>query len=112
VALEAAKRLEADGISAEVIDPRTTVPLDSATLIDSARKTGRAVVMDEGHRSYGVTAEIAATIAEHAFYYLDAPVLRFGAMDVPIPFSPVLEDLTVPTAEQVAAAVRKLCSGN
>jgi pyruvate/2-oxoglutarate/acetoin dehydrogenase E1 component len=112
VALEAAKRLEADGISAEVIDPRTTVPLDSATLIDSARKTGRAVVIDEGHRSYGVTAEIAATIAEHAFYYLDAPVLRFGAMDVPIPFSPVLEDLTVPTAEQVAAEVRKLCSGN
>jgi len=111
VALEAAKRLEADGISAEVIDPRTTVPLDSATLIDSARKTGRAVVIDEGHRSYGVTAEIAATIAEHAFYYLDAPVLRFGAMDVPIPFSPVLEDLTVPTAEQVAAEVRKLCSG-
>jgi pyruvate/2-oxoglutarate/acetoin dehydrogenase E1 component len=112
VALEAAKRLEADGISAEVIDPRTTVPLDSATLIDSARKTGRAVVIDEGHRSYGVTAELAATIAEHAFYYLDAPVLRFGAMDVPIPFSPVLEDLTVPTAEQVAAEVRKLCSGN
>jgi acetoin:2,6-dichlorophenolindophenol oxidoreductase subunit beta len=112
VALAAAKRLEADGISAEVIDPRTTVPLDSATLIDSARKTGRAVVIDEGHRSYGVTAEIAATIAEHAFYYLDAPVLRFGAMDVPIPFSPVLEDLTVPTVEQVAAEVRKLCSGN
>ena len=112
LALEAAKLLEGDGISAEVIDPRTTVPLDSATLIGSAKKTGRAVVIDEGHRSYGVTAEIAATIAEHAFYYLDAPVLRFGAMDVPIPFSPVLEDLTVPTPEQVAAEVKKLCSGN
>jgi acetoin:2,6-dichlorophenolindophenol oxidoreductase subunit beta len=112
VALEAANLLAANGISAEVIDPRTTVPLDSATLINSAKKTGRAVVIDEGHRAYGVTAEIAATIAEHAFYYLDAPVLRFGAMDVPIPFSPVLEDLTVPTPEKVAAEVRKLCLGN
>jgi pyruvate dehydrogenase E1 component beta subunit len=66
------------------------------------------VVVDEGHRSYGVTAEIAAMIAEEAFYYLDAPVRRLGARDVPIPFSPPLEDVTVPTPEAIAATVRDL----
>jgi acetoin:2,6-dichlorophenolindophenol oxidoreductase subunit beta len=109
VALQAADLLAADGISAEVIDPRTTVPLDADTLIRSAKKTSRAIVVDEGYQSYGVTAEIAARIAEGAFYHLDAPVQRMGAMDVPVPFSPVLEDLTVPTAETVAAVARKLC---
>ena len=73
------------------------------------RKTSRAIVVDEGYRQYGVTAEIAAVIAEGAFDHLDAPVRRLGAMDVPVPFSPVLEDLTVPTAEQVASAARELC---
>jgi pyruvate dehydrogenase E1 component beta subunit len=66
------------------------------------------VVVDEGHRSYGVTAEIAAMIAEEAFYYLDAPVRRLGARDVPIPFSPPLEDVTVPTPEAIAGVVREL----
>ena len=87
------------GISAEVIDPRTTFPLDKQTLIDSAKKTGRAIVIDEGYERYGVTAEIASVIADGAFYYLDAPVKRMGAMDVPVPFSPALEDLTVPNAD-------------
>jgi pyruvate/2-oxoglutarate/acetoin dehydrogenase E1 component len=109
VALAAAETLAAEGISAEVIDPRTTVPLDTETLIQSARKTGRVIVVDEGHERYGVTAEIASVIAEGAFYDLDAPVKRMGAMDVPIPFSPVLEDLTVPTAGSVAAMARTLC---
>ncbi len=109
VALEAAEMLQQDGISAEVIDPRTTVPLDARSLIESAKKTSRALVVDEGYRSYGVTAEIAAVIADGAFYHLDAPVKRIGAMDVPVPFSPVLEDLTVPTAELVAAEARSLC---
>jgi pyruvate/2-oxoglutarate/acetoin dehydrogenase E1 component len=109
VALEAAELLEADGISAEVVDPRTTAPLDAETLIASARKTGRALVVDEGHQSYGVSAEIAAVIAAGAFHYLDAPVTRLAAMDVPVPFSPPLEDLTVPTAQGVAAAARTLC---
>jgi pyruvate dehydrogenase E1 component beta subunit len=67
------------------------------------------VVVDEGHRSYGVTGELAAVIAEEAFYHLDAPVRRLGAMDVPVPFSPPLEDETVPTPESVAAAARELC---
>ena len=109
VALEAAELLAADGISAEVVDPRTTVPLDVEALIRSAKKTSRAIVVDEGYQRYGVTAEIAAVISDGAFYYLDAPVKRMGAMDVPVPFSPVLEDLTVPTAATVAAEARRLC---
>jgi pyruvate dehydrogenase E1 component beta subunit len=109
VALEAADLLAADGISAEVVDPRTTVPLDVEALIRSAKKTSRAIVVDEGYQRYGVTAEIAAVISDGAFYYLDAPVKRMGAMDVPVPFSPALEDLTVPTAATVAAEARRLC---
>ena len=112
VALAAADQLAKDGISAEVVDPRTTFPLDKITLIESAKKTGRAIVIDEGYSRYGVTAEIASVIAEGAFYYLDAPVQRMGAMDVPIPFSPALEDLTVPTPETVAAAAKSLCTQN
>ena len=101
--------LEATGISAEVVDVRTTLPLDKQTLIDSVKKTSRAIVVDEGYESYGVTAEIASIIADGAFYYLDAPVKRMGAMDVPVPFSPVLEDQTVPTPETVAHRARQLC---
>ena len=109
VALAAADLLVKEGISAEVIDPRTTVPLDAETLISSAMKTGHVIVIDEGYQSYGVTAEIASVISDGAFYKLDAPVKRMGAMDVPVPFSPVLEDLTVPTAAAVAAEARRLC---
>jgi pyruvate dehydrogenase E1 component beta subunit len=97
IALGAAQKLSQIGISVEVIDPRTTSPLDRQTFIESAKKTSRAIVIDEGYESYGVTAEIASVIAHGAFYYLDAPVTRMGALDVPIPFSPALEDLTVPT---------------
>ncbi len=111
VALAAADLLAADGISAEVIDPRTIVPLDDKTIVQSVKKTSRAMVIDEGHQSYGVTAEIAARISEQAFYHLDAPVGRLGAMDVPVPFSPALEDLTVPTAEVVAQRARLAVRG-
>ncbi len=110
VALNAAKLLEEAGISAEVIDPRTTWPLDKKTLIDSAKKTSRAIVVDEGYERYGVTAEIASVIAEGAFYHLDAPVRRIGAMDVPVPFSPVLEDLTVPSEKSVVEVAKALCA--
>jgi pyruvate dehydrogenase E1 component beta subunit len=109
VALVAADELARLGISAEVVDPRTMVPLDKAALIASARKTSRAIVIDEGYESYGVTAELAAVIAEGAFYDLDAPVKRLGAMDVPIPFSPVLEDQTVPTPATVIELAKTLC---
>ena len=111
VAEEAAETLAREGISAEVIDPRTIVPLDEETILKSVRKTSRAIVIDEGHQSYGVTAEIAARISEKAFYHLDAPVIRMGAMDVPVPFSPALEDLTVPTAAGVVENARKICRG-
>ncbi|MFN8469895.1 MAG: alpha-ketoacid dehydrogenase subunit beta [Caldilineaceae bacterium] len=109
VALQAAAGLSSLGIEAEVIDPRTTVPLDRHTIVESVKRTSRALVLDEGYQSYGVTAEIAAVIAEEAFYYLDAPVQRMGALDVPVPFSPALEDLTVPTVEKVVNAARLLC---
>jgi pyruvate dehydrogenase E1 component beta subunit len=109
VALAAAEQLAELDISAEVIDPRTTLPLDRAALIESAKKTSRAIVVDEGYESYGVTAEIASVLADGAFYYLDAPVKRIGAMDVPVPFSPALEDLTVPTPEKVVAVAKSLC---
>ena len=104
VALGAANMLEKEGISAEVVDPRTTWPLDEKTMIESAKKTSRVIVLDEGYGRYGVTAEIAAVIAEGAFYDLDAPVKRMGAMHVPIPFSPPLEDVTVPTEETVCGS--------
>jgi pyruvate/2-oxoglutarate/acetoin dehydrogenase E1 component len=109
VALGAATLLEEIGISAEVVDPRTTWPLDEKTLIESAKKTSRAIVVDEGYEKYGVTAEIASVIATGAFYDLDAPVKRIGAMHVPIPFSPPLEDATIPTEKSVFEAARAMC---
>ena len=109
VSLAAAKLLEEVGISAEVIDPRTTWPLDEKTLIDSVKKTSRAIVVDEGYYRYGVTAEIASVIAEGAFYNLDKPVKRIGAMHVPIPFSPPLEDVTVPTERLVFETAKAMC---
>jgi pyruvate/2-oxoglutarate/acetoin dehydrogenase E1 component len=108
VALEAAEELARAGLSAEVVDPRTLVPLDREALVASARKTGRVIVVDEGHRSFGASAELAAVVGEEAFYHLDAPVLRAAAMDVPIPFSPTLEDQTVPTAEGVFELAKSL----
>jgi acetoin:2,6-dichlorophenolindophenol oxidoreductase subunit beta len=110
VALGAAKLLEEFDISAEVVDPRTLWPLDEKTLIDSAKKTSRVIVIDEGYGRYGATAEIASVIAEGAFFDLEAPVKRMGAMHVPIPFSPPLEDATVPTEKSVFEAARALCS--
>jgi pyruvate dehydrogenase E1 component beta subunit len=109
IALSAAEMLEETGISTEVIDPRTTWPLDEQTLIESVKKTSRAIIMDEGYGRYGVTAEIASVIMEGAFYHLDAPVKRMGAMHVPIPFSPPLEDVTVPTEQSVFDVARTLC---
>ena len=109
VALEATEKLDSIGISAELIDPRTTSPLDTETLIQSAQKTSRALVLDEGYSQYGVTGEIASVIADGAFYYLDAPVKRIGAMNVPVPFSPAMEDLTIPNADYVVETAKTLC---
>ncbi|MCF4098379.1 alpha-ketoacid dehydrogenase subunit beta [Maritalea mediterranea] len=108
---QAAEILAEQGIEAEVIDPRTIVPLDEDTLINSVKKTSRAIVVDEGHQSFGITGEIASRLNEKAFYHLDAPVQRLGAMDVPVPFSPALEDITVPTPERVVEQALKAIKG-
>ena len=109
VAVGAAKMPEAIGIDAEIVDPRTTWPLDEKTIVDSVKKTSRAIVVDEGYGRYGVASEIASVIAEGAFYNLDAPVTRVAAMHVPIPFSPPLEDATIPTEKTVFDAAKRLC---
>jgi pyruvate dehydrogenase E1 component beta subunit len=109
--LAAAEKLAAEGIEAEVIDPRTLTPLDKPTLIESVKKTGGAVIVDEGYQHFGATAELAATIAYGAFDYLDAPVERLGALDVPIPFTPVLENATIPDETKIIAAVHRVLEG-
>ena len=110
VALAAATMLEDVGISAEVVDPRTMWPLDEETLINSVKKTSRCIVMDEGYGRYSVAAELAQTVQEGAFYELDGPVRRLCAMHVPIPFSPSLEDVTVPTDRQAFDLARQMCN--
>ncbi len=109
--LAAAEKLAAEGIEAEVIDPRTLTPLDKPTLIESVKKTGGAVIVDEGYQHFGATAELAATITYGAFDYLDAPVERLGALDVPIPFTPVLENATIPDETKIIAAVHRVLEG-
>ena len=109
-ALNAAETLSLEGISAEVIDPRTLVPLDKKTLVDSAIKTGRVIIVDEGYRSYGITAELGMSILEDAFYYLRVPITRIGAYDVPVPFSKPLEDATIPTADEIVDTAKRLMS--
>ena len=110
VALDAAERLAGQGIEAEVVDPRTIVPLDMETILGSVRRTGRCVVLDEGPRSFGAGAEISARVAEEAFDALRAPVRRLGALDVPAPFNAALERSTIPGVDVVVAQIRELCS--
>lgn len=104
--LNVAKRLEAEGISIEVIDPRTILPLDEETIINSVKKTGRAVIVHEAHKIGGVGAEIASIITEKAFKYLDAPVMRIGAKHCTLPFNIGLENAVVPQEEDVYQAVK------
>jgi len=108
VCLEAADQLEAEGVSAEVVDPRTLFPLDKETLVESVRKTGYAVVVDEGVLRYGATGELVAVVSEEAFDYLDAPVKRVGAAEIPVPFSPPLEMPTIPDATRVIEVVKSI----
>jgi len=107
-ALKAAETLTRQGIVAEVVDLRTLVPLDKETLLSSVAKTGRVVIADEGHRSCGVAAELAAILAEEGFHHLKAPVKRVVAPDVPIPFSPPLEKVVDPTEDKIVEAVQEL----
>lgn len=105
-ALEAAETLSAEGIDVEVIDPRTLSPLDEQAILDSVAKTGRLVVVDECHRRCGVAAEIMAVVAENSFGDLVAPPVRVTTADVPVPFSPPLEQHIEPTTDKIVAAVR------
>ena len=107
-ALAAAEELAKDGIDAEVIDPRTLVPLDKELLLESVKKTGRLVIVEEDNLTGGWAGELAAIAAEEAFFWLDAPVKRVSAPDVPPPFAPVMEQFYVPSLERVVAAVKAL----
>jgi pyruvate/2-oxoglutarate/acetoin dehydrogenase E1 component len=107
-ALAAAELLAGEGISVEVVDPRTLVPLDIETLIQSVAKTSRVVIAHEAHRRSGPAAEIAAVLAEEAIEYLDGPIIRVGAKNVPLPYSPVLEEYVLPGTEEIVKAVRNL----
>ena len=108
LALKAAEELEQQGISCEVIDPRTIRPFDIETIIESVKKTNRAVVAEESHPFCGVGAEISAEITERAFDYLDAPVRRVSGADVPMPYAKNLENLAIPGVAQIVAAVREV----
>ena len=109
VALEAAELLAADGIEAEVINLRSLRPLDTATIVESVKKTNRLVSVEEGWPVAGIGAEIAASMMEHAFDYLDAPVVRVTGVDVPMPYAANLEKLALPQADGVAAAAKAVC---
>jgi pyruvate dehydrogenase E1 component beta subunit len=108
LALKAAEVLEQDGISCEVIDPRTIRPLDIDTIVESVKKTNRVVVAEESHPFCSVNAEISAEIMERAFDYLDAPVKRVSGADVPMPYAKNLEELAIPNVDQIVAAVREV----
>jgi len=105
---EAVRKLEREGISPEVIDPRTLKPLDTETIIRSVAKTGRLVIVENAHRVSNVSSEISAVVCEEAFDSLEKPILRLTAPDVHVPFSPALEELMYPSADQIADAVKKL----
>lgn len=108
-ALEAADLLKKDGISAEVIDPRTLVPLDTETIVESVKKTGRLVVVHEAHRNCGWGAEVASQVTEAAFRYLDAAPVRLGAKACPLPFNLALETAVVPSVKDIVDAARAVC---
>lgn len=109
-ALDAAQELAQEGISVEVVDPRTLVPLDRETILASVRKTGRLLVAHESVQRFGFGAEVAAVVGEHAFDYLDHPVRRLGARNTPVPFAPPLENYVIPDAGRIAEVVRSMFS--
>jgi pyruvate dehydrogenase E1 component beta subunit len=107
-AQEAARILEAEGISCEVIDPRTLVPFDYETVVNSVRKTGKLMIIHEDNYNCGWGAQVASYFAEHEIFLLDAPIVRISALDTPVPFSPVLENHVIPSVEKITDAARKL----
>ena len=109
-ALVAAEQLSKEGINAEVLDPRTLVPLDKGAIVKSVKKTGRLVIVSEDCKTAGVSAEIAAMVAEEAVDYLDAPITRVAEPDTPIPFSPPMEQFVIPNENSIIQAVRSVIS--
>jgi 2-oxoisovalerate dehydrogenase E1 component len=105
-AMQAATRLETEGIDVEVIDPRTLRPLDEETILKSVKKTSRLVIAHEGWKRWGFGAEVAALVAEHAIDWLDAPILRVGARDSPMPYNDKLERLVIPSADDIVEAIK------
>lgn len=105
---KAVKQLQKEGINVELIDLRTVVPMDTDTIVKSVKKTGKLLIVDEGHVSFGIHAEIAARIMPEVFYDLDIPIERLGTADVPLPFSPALEFPIIPDEKSIAAAVKKM----
>ena len=108
--LTAADRLAVDGINAEVLDLRTLKPLDTEAILTTARKTGKVLIVHSANQLVGIGAEVAAIISEQAFEWLDAPIHRLGGLDVPVPFSPPLEDAYRPSAEKIYQIARELAA--
>lgn len=106
--MAAVKELEENGIDAELIDLRSIVPLDKETILKSVEKTGRLLIVDEDYKSFGITAEISAIVAEDGLYDLEAPIKRLAIPDVPIPYSRPLEQFVLPNAEKIVAAATEL----
>ena len=109
-ALDAAEELEKEGLDVEVIDLRTLAPLDKQAILASVKKTSKAIVLHEASRTGGIGGEIAALIAEEAFEWLDAPVIRVASIDTPVPYAPPLEDYYLPQTKDVVDAARKLAA--
>ncbi|MDH5624068.1 MAG: alpha-ketoacid dehydrogenase subunit beta, partial [Candidatus Bathyarchaeota archaeon] len=107
-ALAAAKMLSKEGIDVEVIDPRTLAPLDKQSIVNSVKNTGRIVIVTEDCKTAGVSAEIAAIVAEESLDYLDAPIKRVAEPDTPIPFSPPLEQFVIPNEKSIIKAVKEI----
>jgi 2-oxoisovalerate dehydrogenase E1 component beta subunit len=107
-AMDAATALEADGVRAEVIDLRSLAPLDRDAILTSVSKTSRALLLYEARRTGGIGGELAAIIAEEAFEYLDAPIMRIASVDAPVPYAPPLEAAFLPSVEKVVAGAKKL----
>jgi pyruvate/2-oxoglutarate/acetoin dehydrogenase E1 component len=109
-ALSCATKLAQEGISVEVIDPRTLIPFDKKTVIESVKKTGRLVIVEEDNKTGGWGAEVAAVVAEEALDYLETPIKRVSAFDTPIPFAPSLEDFVIPSEDRITEAIREMTS--
>jgi 2-oxoisovalerate dehydrogenase E1 component beta subunit len=109
-ALDAAEELEREGLDVEVIDLRTLAPMDREAILTSARKTSKVLILHEASRTGGIGGEIAATVAEEAFEWLDAPVVRVASTDTPVPYSPPLEEYHLPQVKDVLEAARKLAA--